>query len=163
MAPEIILHKPYSGPSVDLFACGIILFIMISGIPPFLGADPKKDVFYKLFCTGKADLFWKAHERNKPKVEGRTNFYSDDFMDLIHHMLALDSSKRFNIEQIKKHSWYNGPIVEKNKIKEEFLERKKIVDTKLKRQKEDKKKQKEIEAIQKCSGTNAFAAIKPFR
>ena len=30
MAPEIHLGKPYNGPSVDLFACAIILFVMIS-------------------------------------------------------------------------------------------------------------------------------------
>jgi serine/threonine protein kinase len=30
MAPEILSNRPYSGASVDLFACGIILFIMIT-------------------------------------------------------------------------------------------------------------------------------------
>ena len=30
MAPEIHMKKPYSGASVDLFACGIILFIMFT-------------------------------------------------------------------------------------------------------------------------------------
>lgn len=39
MAPEIHLHKPYTGAGVDLFAAGIILFIMISQRPPFTKAD----------------------------------------------------------------------------------------------------------------------------
>ena len=30
MAPEIHLRKPYQGERVDLFACGIILFIMVT-------------------------------------------------------------------------------------------------------------------------------------
>ena len=30
MAPEIHARKPYNGASVDLFACGIILFIMFT-------------------------------------------------------------------------------------------------------------------------------------
>jgi serine/threonine protein kinase len=38
MAPEILLGKPYSGFSVDLFAVGIILFIMVAKAPPFFRA-----------------------------------------------------------------------------------------------------------------------------
>ena len=40
MAPEIHLNLPYSGVAVDLFAAAIILFIMVSGTPPFAKADP---------------------------------------------------------------------------------------------------------------------------
>jgi len=35
MAPEILLKEPYQGHVVDLFALGIILFILYSGHPPF--------------------------------------------------------------------------------------------------------------------------------
>ena len=35
MAPEISEHKAYKGEIVDIFAACIILFIMISGTPPF--------------------------------------------------------------------------------------------------------------------------------
>jgi serine/threonine protein kinase len=35
MAPEIHLRQPYQGRSVDLFAAGIILFIMVAAHPPF--------------------------------------------------------------------------------------------------------------------------------
>ena len=38
MAPEIHAGQLYNGPSVDLFATAIILFIMKSGIPPFMKA-----------------------------------------------------------------------------------------------------------------------------
>lgn len=43
MAPEIFLKVPYNGAQVDLFASAIILFIMISGHPPFNRADPLSD------------------------------------------------------------------------------------------------------------------------
>lgn len=39
MAPEIHAKAPYIGSSVDLFASAIILFIMLSGTPPFSKAD----------------------------------------------------------------------------------------------------------------------------
>ena len=35
MAPEILSHQPYQGQVVDLFALGVILFILYSGHPPF--------------------------------------------------------------------------------------------------------------------------------
>jgi len=38
MAPEILLKMDYSGTSVDLFAAGIVLFIMYSGTPAFTTA-----------------------------------------------------------------------------------------------------------------------------
>ena len=31
MAPEIILKKPYVGSQVDIFALGVVLFIMVMG------------------------------------------------------------------------------------------------------------------------------------
>ena len=38
MAPEIQEEKPYKGEVVDIFAAMIILFIMVSGNPPFMEA-----------------------------------------------------------------------------------------------------------------------------
>ena len=163
MAPEIHLRKPYSGPSVDLFACGIILFILISGTPPFGKADPKSDPHYKLLCAGRQDVFWKAHERNKPKVEGRDTFYSEQFRDLINSMLALDPNQRLSIEQIKAHPWYNGETVDETNLKNEFLQRKKMVDAELQKQREAKKKQKAMAKMQTHNAAGAFTGIKPFR
>jgi hypothetical protein len=47
---------------VDLFALGIILFVMYCGAPPFSIADPESDDFYKLLATERADLFWPLFE-----------------------------------------------------------------------------------------------------
>lgn len=63
MAPEINLGLTYNGTSVDLFATGIILFIMSIGNPPFYDAKIN-DPFYKLFCSNKIDSFWKLHNKN---------------------------------------------------------------------------------------------------
>lgn len=81
MAPEILLKLPYQGHVVDLFALGIILFILYSGHPPFNNAD-SSDSHYKLIATNRADLFWKFHSSRK--AEG---FYSESFKDLITNML----------------------------------------------------------------------------
>ena len=57
MAPEIHLGKPYSGPSVDLFAAAIILFVIMTQRPPFSSANPS-DPHYRLLAANRADIFW---------------------------------------------------------------------------------------------------------
>ena len=40
MAPEIHLGRKYKGEQVDVFALGVILFVMFSKHPPFNAATP---------------------------------------------------------------------------------------------------------------------------
>ena len=47
MAPEIIERRPYRGSSVDIFAAGVILFIMMTGKMPFDQQADKDDLLYK--------------------------------------------------------------------------------------------------------------------
>lgn len=99
MAPEIHAKKPYNGASVDLFACGIITFILITQHPPFSRAEPS-DPFYRLICGNRADLFWKAHSKNKPE-----GFFSEEFMHLITCMLQYDPTHRLSMADVKAHPW----------------------------------------------------------
>jgi serine/threonine protein kinase len=140
MAPEINLKRAYSGASVDLFASGIILFIMITQHPPFTKAIPD-DPYYKLICINKLDIFWKAHSRNKPGGEA---FFSAEFIDLISSMLQYDPEKRLSMEQVKAHPWYvNENVATLQEVQEEFLRRKVAIDA----ENEAKRKEKEQEKI----------------
>jgi len=112
MAPEIHMRKPYSGASVDLFASGIILFIMFTQHPPFTKADPS-DPFYRLLCANRPDLFWKAHSKNKPNG---ADFFPEDFKNLITAMLQFDPSQRLTMAEVKAHPWYNGPVATLDEI-----------------------------------------------
>jgi serine/threonine protein kinase len=105
MAPEIHMRKPYTGPSVDLFACAIILFIMFTQHPPFTKAEPN-DPFYKLICANRADIFWKAHAKHKPTGDA---FFSDSFKNLITSMLQFNPSHRLSMAEVKAHPWYTDP------------------------------------------------------
>lgn len=76
MAPEIFIDKKYNGAVVDIFASAIVLFIMVSGTPPFAKADPFKDAHYKIFNNPyKNAAFWNVHSKNKPKKD----FFSIEF------------------------------------------------------------------------------------
>lgn len=103
MAPEIICKKAYFGNSVDLFALGIILFILYAAHPPFVQAT-NEDPHYKLLATNRADLFWSRHERSKP-----AGYYSTEFKDLITSMLQLNPNQRLSLADIVGHPWMQGP------------------------------------------------------
>lgn len=120
MAPEIYKGVTYSGQSVDLFACGIILFIMVAQHPPF-GAASAKDPHYKLISTNRTDMFWKVHTKRKP---GGLSFFSEGFMSLVQSMLAYSPHERPSLAEIKATEWYNGPVPSYEEIKSEFDERK---------------------------------------
>lgn len=73
MAPEILDRVPYQGNVVDLFALGVILFIMKSGGPPFNEAS-ENDRYYNLLSTNRPDLFWKKVSQTKA-----AGFFSPEF------------------------------------------------------------------------------------
>ena len=70
MAPEIA-QRNYEGRKVDIFAAGVLLFIMYKGSPPF-EATTSQDPFYKLIINKKYNDFWKYHSKRMPK-----NFFSE--------------------------------------------------------------------------------------
>ena len=49
MAPEVVNREPYGKP-VDVWGCGIMLFILLGGYPPFYGT---KDRLFKMITKGK--------------------------------------------------------------------------------------------------------------
>jgi len=91
MAPEIAKTRSYDH-KVDYFAAGVILFILLSGFPPFKQTE-NSDWWFDKIDKGKNDLFWMAHER---KVS-----FSQPAKDLIDGLLHTDPEKRFDIEQIE--------------------------------------------------------------
>jgi serine/threonine protein kinase len=71
-APEIYMGTPYSGTDADLFATGVILFIMLNHNPPFTEADPRNPYYKRLYSNPQA--FWKAAAAQKPE-----GYFSPDF------------------------------------------------------------------------------------
>lgn len=118
-APEIYLEENYSGTCVDIFAIGVILFIMVAQHPPFVRPDPQ-DRHYNAICLNRDDLFWKWHTKNK---ENGINFFSNSFRELVSMMLALDPLARPSLAEVRAHEWYNLPIPTHEQIKEEFRQR----------------------------------------
>lgn len=124
MAPEILIGAKYYGHMVDIFAAGIILFIMVTQIPPFQMAHPK-DGWYKFVCSNRMDKFWKYHGQNQ---EEGIDFFSKEFIDLITWIFNFDHTTRPSLAEIKTHPWYKGETATKDEIIEEFTKRKELLE-----------------------------------
>ena len=89
-APEMIKGQKYSGASVDIWSSGVVLYAMLCGSLPF--EDDDNDKLYKKITGGNFEI---------------PNFLSDYASDFLKCILNVDPNKRYNIEQIKKHPWFN--------------------------------------------------------
>jgi len=134
MAPEMAKGKGYDGAKADLWACGVILFIMLAGFPPFQKPSPSDWWFNKL-SNNKHALFWQAHSRSA--------YFSDQTKDFINKILNPDPEKRISIADMKKHPWWKGATITKASLIAELNRRKATVDSVKNKEKEKKKKEKE--------------------
>jgi len=55
LSPEVLKREPYGKP-VDIWACGVILYILLVGYPPFWDEDQKR--LYSQIKMAKYDVRW---------------------------------------------------------------------------------------------------------
>lgn len=123
MAPEIHLGQPYTGIAVDLFASAIVLFILVSGHPPF-SAAVAKDPYYKALAKEHYEMFWDAHSKTNP---GGDNYFSSEFKDLMNQMLTLDPDNRLDMDGVMNHPWVNQQCPSHSDVVDEFATRHKEI------------------------------------
>lgn len=157
MAPEIHVGQGYSGPVVDLFACAVILFIMVSGYGPFGIAHPQYDNTYRLICANKTEEFWEGHEKHVGK-----GFYSEEFKDFINSMFYYDASVRLTVPEILTHPWFNGPTISQEELRQEFLNRKKDIEAQRDRERTARLQNKIIAAKPNAFHQPVYAGVRPY-
>lgn len=131
MAPEIAI-KNYVGSEVDIFASGVILFIMYTASPPFEKTTPE-DSYYRYLREKNYTAFWNFHSKRRP-----AGFFTDDFKDLIQRMLAFNPKERPTMVEVASHPWVKGPVMNLEQVHDEFVLRKKKVEFELERQRKEK-------------------------
>lgn len=103
-APELEVERPrYEGLEVDMFAIGVVLFVMYTGTPPFLSTTAQDRIYARIRACNYAQ-FWQMHERNKPP-----GFYPDSFKRLINSFLSADPERRPSFQTLATDEWINGP------------------------------------------------------
>uniref|UniRef100_A0A8C5IA83 calcium/calmodulin-dependent protein kinase n=1 Tax=Gouania willdenowi TaxID=441366 RepID=A0A8C5IA83_GOUWI len=91
LSPEVLRKDPYGKP-VDMWACGVILYILLVGYPPFWDEDQHR--LYQQIKAGAYDF---------PSPEWDT--VTPEAKDLINKMLTINPSKRITATEALKHPW----------------------------------------------------------
>ncbi|XP_032597915.1 calcium/calmodulin-dependent protein kinase type II alpha chain isoform X1 [Drosophila grimshawi] len=91
LSPEVLKKEPY-GKSVDIWACGVILYILLVGYPPFWDEDQ-----HRLYSQIKAGAY------DYPSPEWDT--VTPEAKNLINQMLTVNPNKRITAAEALKHPW----------------------------------------------------------
>ncbi|XP_045465153.1 calcium/calmodulin-dependent protein kinase type II alpha chain isoform X3 [Harmonia axyridis] len=91
LSPEVLKKEPYGKP-VDIWACGVILYILLVGYPPFWDEDQ-----HRLYAQIKAGAY------DYPSPEWDT--VTPEAKNLINQMLTVNAAKRITAAEALKHPW----------------------------------------------------------
>ncbi|KAM9320700.1 serine/threonine-protein kinase DCLK1 isoform 2-T2 [Gastrophryne carolinensis] len=116
VAPEIIAETGY-GLKVDIWAAGVITYILLCGFPPFRGSGDDQEVLFDQILMGQVDFpspYWEN--------------VSDSAKGLITCMLQVEVDQRYSALQVLEHPWVSDdglpeneyPLSVAGKIKKHF-------------------------------------------
>ncbi|KAF0737509.1 hypothetical protein Ae201684P_006522 [Aphanomyces euteiches] len=100
MPPEIYRNQvPFNGFAADIWSTGVMLFIMVTGAPPFERPDDM-DPRFQMVATGRMNEMLDSW--------GMTHV-SSAVRDLLNGLLVVhDPRQRLTLEQITQHPWVQG-------------------------------------------------------
>jgi carbon catabolite-derepressing protein kinase len=92
-APEVISGKLYAGPEIDIWSCGVILYVMLCGRLPF--DDDYIPTLFKKINGGIYTL---------------PSYLSPEAKHLLSSMLVVDPVKRITISEIRQLPWFQADL-----------------------------------------------------
>ncbi|PNF15502.1 hypothetical protein B7P43_G17005 [Cryptotermes secundus] len=104
VAPEILAETGY-GLKIDVWAAGVILYILLCGFPPFVSTNSDQEELFDHILTGHYEFsspYW-----DKVSLSAK---------DLIAHMLQVQPELRFSAEDVLDHLWLAAGGVEQLKV-----------------------------------------------
>ncbi|XP_043834588.1 serine/threonine-protein kinase DCLK3 isoform X2 [Dromiciops gliroides] len=93
VAPEILSEKGY-GLEVDIWAAGVILYVLLCGFPPFRSQERDQEELFAIIQRGRFD-FLRPYWDN----------ISEAAKDLVRQLLVVDPKKRYTAHQVLEHPW----------------------------------------------------------
>ncbi|XP_020563782.2 serine/threonine-protein kinase DCLK1 isoform X2 [Oryzias latipes] len=109
VAPEIVAETGY-GLKVDVWAAGIITYILLCGFPPFRSSEDDQEALFEQILKCQFDFptpYWDN--------------VSDAAKTLITKMLEVSVDQRYTAAQVLDHPWVNGEGVDGVSEKEHQL------------------------------------------
>ncbi|GAA6022983.1 hypothetical protein JCM10207_007739 [Rhodosporidiobolus poonsookiae] len=94
-APEVISGKLYAGPEIDIWSCGVILYVMLCGRLPF--DEDHVPMLFKKINGG---------------IYALPPFLSPDARSLLTRMLTVDINKRIKLHEIRQLPWFKKDLPE---------------------------------------------------
>lgn len=85
---------------IDVWAAGVILYILLCGFPPFVAPDGNQDALFDAILSGRYDFprpYWAGVSRGA--------------RDLIANMLQHSPHLRFGAEDVLDHPWLSGTYI----------------------------------------------------
>ena len=113
LAPETILADPV-GTAVDVWACGVVLFLLLVGYPPFWQSDDRK--LMSMIVEGRYNMAPRYWDR-----------VSDDAADLVKRMLVIHPHKRVTAFKALSHPWITDFVETEKDSMVNFIEDKSVV------------------------------------
>lgn len=123
-APEVISGKLYAGPEIDIWSCGVILYVMLCGKLPFddeyiptlfkkingeLRSRPERCLPASLSRCDEADIFYFLsipHVFFSGGIYSLPSYLSSEAKHLLSSMLVVDPVKRITISEIRQLPWF---------------------------------------------------------
>ncbi|XP_036935801.1 serine/threonine-protein kinase DCLK1-like isoform X1 [Acanthopagrus latus] len=102
VAPEIVAESGY-GLKVDIWAAGVITYILLCGFPPFRGTGEDQEALFEQILKGVLDFpapYWDS--------------VSDAAKALITGMLQVEVDQRYTAVQVLDNPWVNDDGVSEN-------------------------------------------------
>eukprot|EP00798_Chlamydomonas_sp_ICE-L_P019999 gene19999-26712_t len=116
MSPQLISARQtkqgYDATKADLWACGVLLFVMLLGMFPFEHTehpDPNSSEAHVEVWLQQIKCSW----RENPRVSDSAAKLSESCRDLLDKIFELDEGRRITIEGIRAHPWYTKKIPDK--------------------------------------------------
>jgi len=102
-------NSGYDGIKNDIFSLGVLLFVITIGRFPF-NSSKYSDKKYRLIMFKKYEQYWSNYEKYN---------LSNEFKDLMNHLICYQPNERFNIDEILEHPWIKNNVNNKKEINKE--------------------------------------------